>query len=204
MGLDGHCHHVEPGCTKYEEGKCKNCSTPFELTATGCEIDGCATYETTGCKECTVPYLKTTTKICKLKFCLQASKGICKTCETNYRVDATGSCTESDKVCEKYSDTSNNCLKCSVGFFVNQDGKCEVKKPGCEYQGSNCSNCTVPFTYKNGTCDIFGCKLLGEEGCLECKLPFQVDPKNKTCIVEGCTTYAEDGCKVCETPFVLK
>lgn len=141
--------------------------------------------------------------MCKLSWCKQASKGICKICETGYRVDGNGSCAENDKVCDKYSDTTGKCLKCSVGFFVNKDGKCEAKKPGCVYQGYNCTNCSQPFSLNNGQCEIFGCKLTGETGCLQCKEPFVVDLKTNSCVIEGCSTYDTDGCKKCETPYLL-
>jgi hypothetical protein len=86
---------------------------------------------------------------------------------------------------------------------VNKEGVCEPTKPGCRYEDNECKNCTRPFKFENGSCTIPGCKIIANEGCKECNLPFIVDPKNLSCIVEGCATYDVDGCKECAAPFIL-
>jgi hypothetical protein len=167
LGLDQKCNPYQSGCEQYANGICSSCRAPFELIDNNCVIDGCSTANNEGCSVCNPPYiLDTSSKFCRLKFCLKAKGGKCSSCQTGYTPNANGVCVISDQNCLEV-DTLGICTKCADGFHPETTG-CVANLVGCVYSGSVCSSCKSPFQLSNNKCEITGCLTYNAAGCTSC------------------------------------
>ena len=82
---DRNCREIEPGCLRYQRGKCINCISHYKLKGGACQIDGCKDYSGNSCEKCDDNYEKTSAGGCKFKNCYDWLNGECLVCESGFR-----------------------------------------------------------------------------------------------------------------------
>lgn len=151
----------------YQRGKCISCEYPFQRKNGKCVIEGCSKYGLDECVKCIAPY-KVKRGNCVIENCETVEGGKCLICHSGYH-PYEGQCFEDDPKCEEYY--YNKCAKCYIGHSLNRWGKCVRTIENCKVIGKEgCEECKHGYKVHDGECILTDhyCKQFSKLGCQEC------------------------------------
>lgn len=222
--------NLDPGCSRFENGKCVKCSFGYYFHGSGaCKMipATCGNFDTIRqvCIACYPGYVLDKDSNCIVGTsasadpgCNSFENGKCTRCSFGYYFDKNRSCRLIPPTCRDFDINREICASCYPGYSLNQKKQCEESTPvaidvGCsKFDNGICVKCSVGYYFnKNKVCKIVPptCSNFdnAREECLACYSGYELDAR-KACVQSknavtdlGCSKFELGRCIACSSGF---